>query len=543
MAIKKELSLKDIHLSKGISELEQDVESVWEPPDIYDDVIKDNVWLIYGKKGSGKSHLVDFLRLDKKRDCGQESVFAIRPREDRLFQLVMSAINEVKYDDERIIIENIAASLEFVIVSLIMRESCDLSGFLPQSSNRKKIYNFLVNNHLSDGSLPRKAIQFLAKLTGGQFKLVRNLADLLDDNKASNGFVDAKNSLWYILKKAHGNFIICIDDIDEIGFSFSRVDRFFVNALIVLMLRLNLDFCRNKLPIRVLLTSPSELFFHSTLWGDDWVEAKSRCLRWLHHETIQRIVNKRIAKELNIKKNNPRTEYDIYSDSTQSTWMKLFPSSIENKIGKNESAIIYILRHTFYTPRHVLEIADKILRYVGSRGYTLGTLKDLSQGQWNDIFQDRVEEYTYNIESSFQKLYGKIYDGIEDVFYAFSSRPSIWTRPAICDFIERRGLKVIRRDSGKVYSGDALVNKLQHLGFLGLGTQNYLCPPMSVSFNLRFSFLEKLPSHRPWEIAVISPIFFDPYSIRPVGDTIVVPHETLTISSSTWKEILRYRAP
>ncbi len=542
--MKKKKNLKEVNLAKGISELENEVEMVWEPPDIYDDVTNDNIWVVYGRKGSGKSHLIDFLKKDVGREQDKDSVFTIRPREDQLFQLVMTAINEVNYDDERLILENIAASLDFVVTTLIMKEGCSVDGFLSPASERETIYNFLCSNDLVEGSIPRKAIKFLSKLTGGHFKLISNLSEILNDNQDSKGFTEAKKCLWDLLENIHGRYIICIDDIDEIGFSFSRIDRLFVNALIVMMLRFNFEFCRKHLPIRVLLTCPSELFFHSTLWGDDWVETRSRCLRWLHHDSIQKLVNKRIGAELNIKKNNPASPTDIYSDSTQNTWNKIFPTTIINKTGRSESALKYILRHTFYTPRHILQICDKILHCLGSRGFTIEDLSDanFSKDIWNTVFREKVEEYTYNIDSSFHKLYGKIYDGIDDVCYAFQSRPSMWTKSALSNFVERKNLKVKRKETGKVYSGASLITKLQHLGFLGLGTQDFMAPPMSVSFNMRFSFLEKLPTQRPWELAVISPIFYDPYGIRPSGNVKVVPHENITIPNSTWHEIMRYTA-
>ena len=54
MSIDKGTLLTEFHLSTDIAELEKDVSSVWEPPDIYNDVMKDHVWLVYGRKGSGK---------------------------------------------------------------------------------------------------------------------------------------------------------------------------------------------------------------------------------------------------------------------------------------------------------------------------------------------------------------------------------------------------------------------------------------------------------------------------------------------------------
>jgi hypothetical protein len=541
MPVTRSSLLSDIHLSKDIAELEEDVRLVWEPPDIYQEVFKDNVWLIYGRKGSGKSHLVDYLGKDKSKGNGDNSVIIIRPREDKLFPAVMSAISKVDSADERIVIENVASTLEFVVVALLMRRCIDLKGFLLPSSDRETIYNFLVQNEFHQGGVLHKSVVVLSRITGGTFKIVDNLSALLSDNPLTKGFPDAKAALWRCLKKASTSFIICIDDIDEIGFSFSQSDRLFVNSLIVLMLRLNLEFAKGKHPLRVLLTSPSELFFHSTLWGDDWVETKSRCLRWTHHEGIQRIVNKRIGEQLNIRKNNPRNEYDIYSDATQQTWNSLFPSSILNKLGRPEPALKYLLRHTFYTPRHVLDLCDKILDHLGDKGITVGQVDEISNYDWSVAFQTNVEEYSCNIVNSFLKLYGKIYDGLDEVLRAFTSKPAIWTRGNLTTFVDRAGLSITRRDPRKTYSGEALVDKLQHLGFIGLGSKDLVSPPMTIAFNMRYAFLERLPNNRPWEVAAISPLFYDSYGIIPPDRSIVIPHESLDLSNQAWQEVAQYR--
>lgn len=539
MRIEKDTPLNELHLSKDIAELEKDIAYVWEPPDIYNDVMKDNVWLVYGRKGSGKSHLVDYLGTDKKREAGKDAVIVIRSREDNLFFSVMFAISKEKTTDERVLLENVAASVEFVIVTLLMRRCIDVQGFLTPTSDRGVIYNFLVANGLHEGSFLNQLVSVLGRITGGEIKIVENLAQLLADNPTTKGFADAKNALWRQLKEGRRSFVICIDDIDEIGFSYSHSDRIFVNALIVVMLRLNLEFARSGHPLRVLLTSPSELFFHSTLWGDDWVETKSRCLRWTHHEGVQRIVNKRIARELNIRKTNPRTKEDIYSDATDQTWAKVFPMTVLNKLGKPEPSLIYILRHTFYTPRHVLDICDKIIRHLGEKGHTLASAAKLDQYEWSLVFQAEIEEYTCNVVRSFLKQYGHIYEGIDDVLRAFVGKPTIWSRAALSSFVQKETLKLSRRENRKVYSGDSLVDTLQHLGFLGLGCKDLVPVGMTMPFNLRFAFLERLPTSRPWEIAVVTPIFYDSYGLRPPDNTVVVPHEKLTLSHSAWQQVMQ----
>lgn len=541
MPVEKTTLLSEIHLSKDIAELEENIGLVWEPPDIYEDVFNDNVWLVYGRKGSGKSHLVDYLGKVKSKNGGKDSVIILRPREDKLFPSVMSAIAAAVNEDERIIIENVSSILEFVVVSLLMKKSVELKGLQLPNADRELIYKFMMQNNFHEGGVVQKAVNVLKKITGGKLQVVDNLQQLLADNPLTKEFENAKSTLWKLLKDKQAPFIICIDDIDEIGFSFSRSDRIFVNALIVLMLRLNFEFAKEKHQVRMLLTSPSELFLHSSLWGDDWVETKSRCLRWVHHEGIQRIVNKRIGVIFNIKKSNPRNDDDIYSDSTDQTWTRLFPTTINNKLDRQEQSLKYLLRHTFYTPRQVLDLCDKILHYFGDKGCTLGTVPNLSQYEWSVAFQTKVDEYTCNIVESFKKLYGKIYDGIDDVCRAFTNKPAIWTRQSLVTFIEKNELFIVRKETQKKYKNDALIEKLQHIGFIGLGTKDLVSPTMTLAFNIRYSYLERLPTHRPWELAVISPVFFDSYGINPPDKTIIVPHERLILSHNAWQEVAQYR--
>lgn len=530
-------SLTELHLSQDIAELEKDIALVWEPPDIYDEVMRNNVWLVYGRKGSGKSHLIDYLATEKKRQAKRDVIAIIRSREDQLFKVVMTAINKASSADDRILLEHVAATVEFVIITHLMRKCISLEGFLIPNSEKDKIYSFLRQNKLHDGNILTKTVEVIKRIAGGEFRIVENLASLLEDNPLTSGFTDAKAALWNALKDEHNGFIICIDDIDEIGFSYSNSDRIFVNSLIIVMMRLNIDFSKAKLPLRVLLTMPSELYFHSSLWGDDWMEGKSRCLRWTHPEGIQRIVNKRIARELSIKKSNPRTDNDIYSDSTTSTWDKIFPSTIYNKIGRSEQALTYILRHTFYTPRHTLDICEKIVRHLGEKGYTLSSLGNLAQADWSEIFQHEVEEYTGNIVRSFRKLNSLIYDGLDEVLHAFTGKPIIWTNKALSTYVRDNDLTLTRKESKAQYTGDALIDRLQHLGFLGLGIRD---PLMDMRFKMRFSFLERIPTSMPWEIAAISPIFYDTYGMCAVNETIVVPHEKLGMTQIAWQSVLNH---
>jgi hypothetical protein len=275
---------------------------------------------------------------------------------------------------------------------------------------------------------------------------------------------------------------------------------------------------------------PSELYFHSTLWGGDWHSEKSECLVWADPAELQQLVNKRIGFEMNIRKTKREKKHEKYSTSTEHTWNKLFPSRITNQYKKTENAFEYIVRHTFYTPRQVLGLCDAIISSMPYLDKTDSAKKEIQEKQWSGIFQTCVESYTANKEKDFRDLFGKIYRGLEVVLKLFSSRPCIWNRPQILSHFRSQNAILIRSDTCEQHRDLALIEKLQQMGVLGLGVRSINEPYIGITtYDLRFSYLEKHPYRGGWDIAVLSPLFYYVYDIKPIGDLIVVPHKKLLL--------------
>lgn len=525
-----------VKLSRSIAELEREnIRYVWEPPDIYDDVHKNNIWLIYGRKGAGKSTVVDYLGTDDST----VSVVIVRPRQTILFTKILVAISESN-GDERIIEETVVTVFDFVLTARLISELVPLSRALRPGSARETLYNFMVANKLSGGSTLKKAINFISAIAGDKLQLVPNFAQALDKATGDISLDDAKTALCDHLREIGKTFVLCIDDIDQIGFTYSRVDRIFINGLIVYMVRNNLHFLDQKVRGRILLTTPSELFFQSSLWGSDWVSAKSRCLNWNNPSHLQDLVNKRIAVELDIRKKNPRFPDDKFSIETDQTWKRLFPIAITNKRGRTESAFDYIVRHTFYTPRQILDLCDAVLQQVETPldPEKLGT--NVAMEQWSEIFQRAVEQFTLRVEKDVRTMFGMIYESLDEVIKAFEGRPNIWNRSQIDQYVSIKKLAMKRKYDGKQYAEGDLLHELQQIGFLGLGTRNLNSPVGVESYAMQFSFLEEYPCRKSWEVAVITPIFYDAYEIRSVDSVIVKPHEPLTLTNYTLHKLKTY---
>jgi hypothetical protein len=70
--------------------------------------------------------------------------------------------------------------------------------------------------------------------------------------------------------------------------------------------RTNLTFKKLKANIKLLMTCPTEIFFHSSLWGSDWIETQARCLQWPRPEALHELVNRRIAVEFSVHERRPK---------------------------------------------------------------------------------------------------------------------------------------------------------------------------------------------------------------------------------------------
>jgi energy-coupling factor transporter ATP-binding protein EcfA2 len=525
----------EFKLSKSIAELEKDkIKFIWQPPNIYNDVLRNNIWLVYGRKGSGKSTLVDYLSTSN----GNKKVIVIRPRENELFRKIKAAISPeaILHIDE-----TISFIFDFVLMTNLMKETLLDAGYKIVNDNSLSIIHLFLKNHgFLSGNIYHKALKFLGTLTGGAFVIKPNLPNLYDNNCSEPNFSDAKKALYNYMDQNKINRIICIDDIDEIGFSYSPIDKVLINSLIIFMVRSNISSIEKHIGLRILITTPSELFFQSSLWGADWVSSKSRCLQWIEMEQLQGLVNKRIAIELNVTKSHPRFPDDKYSIETEHTWQKIFPASIRNKLDKSESTFQYIVRHTFYTPRQVLDLCDFILIKFDANKIPFSEIIKVDTYKSSQIIQDAVESFTYRLRRDLIDVYSKLYIGLDEVFQSFQQRPNIWYRNQLLSFVKEKTLSLISIENEKEYTNEQLVEKLQNIGFFGLGTRSIVEVVGTIKYDMRFSFLEEYPTYKSWEIAAISPLFYDSYDIRPLDNVIVIPHNKLIIPISSEHKLVNY---
>ena len=273
------------------------------------------------------------------------------------------------------------------------------------------------------------------------------------------------------------------------------------------------------------------------------MDTKTECLTWTNEKLLSELINKRISVEFNIRKNKPRYDGDIYSIEKSATWDEMFPAQIQNALGRNESSFSYVLRHTFYTPRHLLTIINELINDIDIRADSK-KLKTIylaySSHEWSLVFQKVIEEFTVKSEKVFQGMFSKVYIGFEELMESFQSRPNIWLREQLMSYIREKNLFIEQREDGELIHSESLVYLLQRLGFLGLGTKRVTSVKAPFSYSVRYSYLEKNPTRKPWDLAVITPLFYDSHNIRPVTNQPVIPHDGLPLSFQDFQKLSSY---
>jgi hypothetical protein len=386
-----------LNLGKVISDYEEveKIASLWEEPDRYHEIFDEDYFIISGRKGSGKSTIVDFRTLTADEN---EKILSIRPREDDdLYDKVREITDQstMRYSDLR---NSLAKLFELLSYIVSMRDLIEGKENSLLTGDLDTIYSFLSKHNLNQGSIIKRTLDKTSDLTK-EFKRLNKLFTLLDKIEGPT-YHEAKKAFINHIGNNNLSYCVFIDDIDGYGFEYNQENKAFLDALVITSMKLNTNCVRKKVNFRMLITPPTELFDNAKFWNKDKILTKTVFLRWNNVQKLQNLVNKRIGAEINIRKRKKRFSGDTWSIDPQKTWDKYFPSKMSNRVGSYEPTMQYIIRHTFYTPRNVLKICQTTLEYMREYGYTLENVKTATDNEWNTAIQSACEEQSNVISTN-----------------------------------------------------------------------------------------------------------------------------------------------
>lgn len=506
---------------------------IWVEPEVYNTVKDKDVWIIYGKKGAGKTALIEYL----KNEPSNWKCKILRPTfflQRLLHSIPLGEINSKETLDTVVFLLNYSFTVN------LMTEFINFPSYMIPNSHYDKIHRFLESNGFICTSVMTRITHLVGALTTNFTIISPQTISAIEEMRGGNvDFYEAKDSFYEILKTFDFNILLCIDEIDEMYFTNSAKDISFVNALIVYTAHNNREFTKNQVGFKALMTIPSELLFQKSLYGFDQVRPHCKPVKW-DADKIQLMLKKRMEFELknlnSLSDDSPTQSWSNLEDN----WGKFFPLTLTNKMDKIERPFDYFIRHTFYTPRQILELCDVIKDELELWKIPQPHSSYLVPKHSAKV-QRVIEEHTQLfVQQDFFDIYQDIYEGLEDIIFQFYGRPNIWTESEVESFLIKKGFSLTLKENKRRFSGNELILELHKVGFLGLAQIKNRQVQGNDVYSVRYSFLEKYPINIKWNLIVVPPIFYDAINIKSIGDVIVCPHESLNINSEARNLIEKY---
>ena len=344
-------SIKDFFLGNSDGKKEALYKSNFERffynhENIYEKVLSKEIFLILGRKGTGKSFLSEFVNKKAKESavwfCKIHSY-----KEFKFHQLL-----HLKSDD---ISPNEYISIwEWVCLIDLAKLLIDDEG-IQDISNKKIIQNFVENNHFSL-SLDTNQLIEVTKQSKIKGSLLKFSADYQRSSKESYGsylnyLEDLRNLIIKVLSSSKSQYTLFYDELDD-RFRSDVIYKNSITSLIKAVDKLNMLFLNNTINAKIVLILRSDIYF--ILNDPDLNKIKvdnSIELSWgKRFDDRSPLVDLIISKICN-------SVYEFKQFSKNALIQALFPE----KLMKHIDPLRFILQRTFLRPRDIIIYLNLII--------------------------------------------------------------------------------------------------------------------------------------------------------------------------------------
>jgi hypothetical protein len=520
-----------ISLSKNTAEYtSEEIQFLWETPEGFSRFAGGGLNYIVGTKGTGKSTIAEYIKINFEKNTNKK-VLILRPTFDggvwwnNLLENTFS-LNQVSHSLRSAFIH---ATIELIVLAFLVYELKCFNNI----KFRAVTFLIVLLNKLSSRQkrftkLPTSFDEFRIKLSELIIRKSSDAINIVEAEIRSIFFKNAWKSIKDFLSRKQIKVFLIIDDVDEMGFAFSTTEILLIKELKKFVYNKNAEFIQHKIPLEIILTVPIEIWRETRDYNDDKLQPRVYYLKWEDNRKMKNIINKRIAIELNIKKKKRDSLTEKFSASDRHTWLSLFRETLYNKRGQKEDTFIYLLRHTFYTPRHMLDMTAALINNLLEKydQDVRDVIKNISESEWHNIVQRTVEDKSYELATNRITLWGELWHNIkiiEKILECFRKTPNIWEFTKFKDHLNTK-LKIIPE-----LTINEATSMLYKIGFIGYVYKEF---DDSNLYKMAFSYINyDFSTSYLSDFIVISPVFYDKYQITPIGDKIILPHGHIDLSN------------
>lgn len=364
-----------------------------------------NVFLIVGRRGSGKTALSQFFSFQKQL----RNTIAIDVDEPVAFEHMLEKVAKLAIQSREVAIPKIAKIWDFLIWLIIFRELQDqdlrIRAACIFGDQNGKVANFI-----------RHALNALVKrFLDTEEDLLSELEAIVSDERITAG----KAAVLDLTRRQP--VIVAIDTLENYAINDDLMMRT-TAALIQCSSEFNRDHARSGLHLKIFLMAEifpylkEEVILNTLKFVRHEVHLHwrpkdlMRLISWRFHHYL-RAVGQLSPESINIK-------WDDYNEVREKMWNPYFGNSLKNGNGLSELTFPYVLRHTQMRPRQLIVLCNAIAaRAIQERSFPLFH---------PDMIVKAVAEGESALAEEVLNSYSSVYPKVGRIVEALSGLPMIF---------------------------------------------------------------------------------------------------------------------
>lgn len=368
------------------------------------EALEPDVYLIVGRRGSGKTSLTQYFNFQKR----YKNAHSIDVDEPEIYQSILQKIANNAYLSPDLAVNDVRKIWEYLIWSIIFNEYAHLDVTIRNAAvfSGKKMKPARIITELVNGLLTKYVDQ------NGR------VASELSETLTSPVFAKAKEKVVEFTRSEP--IIIAID-------TFERYDRENVammtvtSSLIQCANSFNIGHANKGIHIKAFVSA--EIFPYikeSAITNTTKFIRRPLYLQWRPKDLI-RLISWRFYRYMLVKKHKlpfKKVDWDDFDDILRKMWYPFFGEKVQNLRGREEESFPYILRHTQMRPRQLVILCNDIARETIRAG-KYPNFQSISINQ-------AIARGEYDLADEVLNSYNLIYPRVSDIVMALTRAPMVF---------------------------------------------------------------------------------------------------------------------
>lgn len=478
-----------------------------------DNAFDNNVTLLVGRRGAGKTALAMYLK--KGNDIEFDVVIDIDKHKG--LASVLREISEATKEEKSVSADEVAEFWESALWIKIMQRLLEDPVFKQYNGAenvRAKLHEIGVTDETRIFTAIRTLLSNPAEVVRTKGEILGLGVLQLSRVLGSEMFKEAKKEVMKFLDEGH-HILVVIDTMEEYRVRVPDVDRALV-GLLQTTTSFAGDLPHPNFQMKCFL--PAEIYPYVTTSGVLNIRKVAESpifLTWKPKELLL-MLSRRLARW--VEDNIPRykghfndIDWADYDQVLERVWHHCFPRTITNRMKKQEETFPYIARHTQMHPGQIIWLCNCIVQ----RSYERGLFPMEIAG--SDVVEG-IRETEDDIANEILGSYMNVYPQVDKIMLAFRQEPNVFPASRLQEIAEKSGRYWV--DSVLRFDINTFVRMALEVGFIGLRQKE-----TDIYHVAEFEYHRKEQINLPPDaVCVIHPMFYKKYEIAVDQRKVVYPY-------------------